>query len=323
MPRVSILLPAFRPAFLDACVASALAQTCGDFELLIGDDCPDGSVAGVLAKWSDPRIRYLPNPNRGVPASNRDMLLGHAVGEYIKFLFDDDLLLPRCLEVMCAIADAAEAQLVFAAAYQIDPVGLTREPTGALAPDGAAIVDRDSLFRHALAPAYNFLGGPVNTLIAAAALSDLTAPFGLEGNRMRFLTDVALYANFADAGHRIIGTGARLSAVRVHGGQTSHPDSPVFAAGVYEWEYLTRWAADRWPVAPAATIAALESQHRWFATHLPRHPRLGEFIALGSAPDSAGAFLHPAFRALLADAWREIDAAGRLTPAQAGVSSAS
>ncbi|WP_249009105.1 glycosyltransferase [Conexibacter sp. DBS9H8] len=36
MPRVSILLPAFRPDFLDACLASALAETCGDVELRIG-----------------------------------------------------------------------------------------------------------------------------------------------------------------------------------------------------------------------------------------------------------------------------------------------
>ena len=311
MPRVSILIPAFRPQFLDACIASALAQTFKDFELLIGDDSPGEDVTSVLAKWRDPRIRYMRNPNRGTPASNRDMLIAEASGDSIKFLFDDDLLLPQSIETLCAIADATQAKLVFHTNYMIDAAGRTSQPPLALPEGQAASFSRELLYEVMLKPAINVVGGPVNTLISTEALRAVPAPFGLDGNRMRFLTDMALYVNMVDAAP-IVGTGNRLSAFRVHAGQASSQESPIFAAGVFEWEYLARWAADHWPIDYATCVATIEERHRWYPHFLPRHPELQRFIDLGAQPDESGTFLHAGFRAVLEDCWAAIDAAGTL-----------
>ena len=49
-PSVSILIPAFRPDWLDVAVASALAQTHNDFELLVSDDSAGDAVASVMSK---------------------------------------------------------------------------------------------------------------------------------------------------------------------------------------------------------------------------------------------------------------------------------
>lgn len=315
MPKVSIAIPAFRPQFLDACVASALAQTFRDFELLIGDDTPGDDVSSVLAKWRDPRIRYLRNPNRGTPGSNRDMLIAAAGGEYLKFLFDDDLLLPQSVETLCAYADSTHAKLVFHANYMIDSVGRTSQPPLALPEGNAAEFSKEVLYAALIKPAINIIGGPVNTLIALEELRTLDLPFGIDGNRMRFLTDMALYVNMVDRGP-IVGTGDRLAAFRVHGGQASNPDSPIFAAGVFEWEYLARWAADHWAIDFPTCVATIEERHRWYQHYLPRHPELQRFIDLGPQPDDSGRFVHAAFLDVLQGCWASIDAVRRQTPLQ-------
>lgn len=310
MPKVTIAIPAYRARFLDACVASALAQTFADFELLIGDDCPTDDVRSVLSKWKDPRIRYLRNPSRGTPGSNRDMLIAEATGQYLKFLFDDDLLLPLSVETLCLAAEATQAKLVFHAHYVIDDSGRTSQPALGLPEGQAAELDRGLVFEAMLAPAQNIVGGPVNTLVSLDALRAMPAPFGLDGNRMRFLTDMALYVNMADRGP-IVGTGNRLSCFRVHGGQSSSQTSPIFAAGVFEWEYLMRWAADHWPIDYATCVKTIEERHRWYA-HFPQYPELRRFAELGAQADDSGFFLHAEFLALLTQCWASIDSAGSL-----------
>jgi glycosyltransferase involved in cell wall biosynthesis len=104
---VSICIPTYnRPEFLRRAVESCWAQTYPNFEIIITDNSvkPDGSInyesAEMAAKWKDPRLRYYHNGgnigahNSSVKCKN----LGR--GKYIKFLMDDDLLKPRCLELM-------------------------------------------------------------------------------------------------------------------------------------------------------------------------------------------------------------------------------
>ncbi|HUY11289.1 MAG TPA: glycosyltransferase, partial [Candidatus Dormibacteraeota bacterium] len=77
-PEVSILVPAFRPQFLDLCISSALGQSFDDFELILSDDSHGDTVGSVISKWQDPRIRYRSNPARQILGANRDFMLGQA-----------------------------------------------------------------------------------------------------------------------------------------------------------------------------------------------------------------------------------------------------
>ena len=105
-PKVSICVPTYNGAvFLGETLASISAQTFGDFEVLIVDDgSTDGSV--VLAERfaaTEPRARVVRNAVRtGSSARNANTCLNHARGEWIKFLFQDDLMAPTCLERMLA-----------------------------------------------------------------------------------------------------------------------------------------------------------------------------------------------------------------------------
>ena len=80
--KVSVLMPVYRPdsRFLREAIASVLAQTFGDFEFLILDDCPADDRSQVVAEFSDPRIVYMRNEsNLGISAS-RNLLVERARG---------------------------------------------------------------------------------------------------------------------------------------------------------------------------------------------------------------------------------------------------
>ena len=108
-PRVSVCIPVYnRPDYIVEAVDSVLAQTFGDFELIIVDNCSTDDTPAVIERLAagDNRISFYKNDrNLGICSSlNRLMLL--ARGEYIKFLFSDDLLEPRCLEVFVEVLDS-------------------------------------------------------------------------------------------------------------------------------------------------------------------------------------------------------------------------
>jgi glycosyltransferase involved in cell wall biosynthesis len=103
-PRVTVLLAVYNGgAYLGEAVASVIAQTYDDFEVLIVDDASlDGAVEGLP---HDPRIRVLRNErNLGqIPSLNRG--LREASGELVARLDHDDVCLPHRLERQVELLD--------------------------------------------------------------------------------------------------------------------------------------------------------------------------------------------------------------------------
>lgn len=79
---------------------SCLAQTYSNFEIVITDNSTDDRTAKMAGRWPDPRIRYYKNEGNIGPVGSCNRGVALAQGKYIKFLMDDDLLKPRCLELM-------------------------------------------------------------------------------------------------------------------------------------------------------------------------------------------------------------------------------
>lgn len=91
-PRVTVFMPVYnRETYVAAAIESVLAQTFGDFELLILDDGSTDRTPEILAGFGDPRIRLVRNEsNQGIPAArNRGLEL--ARGEFLAMLDSDDL----------------------------------------------------------------------------------------------------------------------------------------------------------------------------------------------------------------------------------------
>jgi glycosyltransferase involved in cell wall biosynthesis len=99
-PLVSVLLPVYKPhpVFFPVAVRSVLAQTLGDFELLIAERPSALSAAEMLRQTPDPRITHLlcPEPTSLVEQLNRGLRV--ARGRYIARLDADDIADPRRLE---------------------------------------------------------------------------------------------------------------------------------------------------------------------------------------------------------------------------------
>lgn len=124
-PKVSVLIPTFNYArFLPEAVESVLAQDFPDFELLIVDDCSTDNTAEVVRPFClrDARVRFTVNPANLGLANNWNGCLDRARGEYIKFLFGDDLLSdPGALRKMIALLqNHASAKLAASARLILD-----------------------------------------------------------------------------------------------------------------------------------------------------------------------------------------------------------
>ena len=92
-PRVSFVVPCYRLAhLLKECVDSILAQTFGDLEVLIMDDCSPDDTPQIAKSFTDPRVRHIRNdPNLGhLRNYNKGIFL--ARGQFIWLISADDRL---------------------------------------------------------------------------------------------------------------------------------------------------------------------------------------------------------------------------------------
>lgn len=99
-------MPCFnRQDYIGESIESVLAQSFGDFELIITDNCSTDGTVEIIKKYvsKDSRVRfYVNDSNLGVTGNlNKGILLGR--GEYIKPICSDDLLTPRCLEIFADV----------------------------------------------------------------------------------------------------------------------------------------------------------------------------------------------------------------------------
>lgn len=97
----SILIPAYKSAFLDECIESVLQQTYNNFEVIIVDDASPEDLRSIVGKYQDNRISYHRNDvNYGAlnVVKNWNKCLEYSKGDYVICMGDDDRLAPHCLE---------------------------------------------------------------------------------------------------------------------------------------------------------------------------------------------------------------------------------
>ena len=93
--KFSIIMPTYRrPHTLPRAIASVLAQTYRVWELIVVDNA--GDVSGVP---DDPRIRLVRHAEKPSASYARNQGLGHATGDVVCFLDDDDIAVPVALQV--------------------------------------------------------------------------------------------------------------------------------------------------------------------------------------------------------------------------------
>jgi glycosyltransferase involved in cell wall biosynthesis len=91
-PFISICIPAYkRTDFLQRVLDSIRIQSFKDYEVVVTDDSPDGSVKALTDSYSSAfNLRYFKNPqNLGTP-ENWNEGIRKASGKWIKIMHDDD-----------------------------------------------------------------------------------------------------------------------------------------------------------------------------------------------------------------------------------------
>jgi glycosyltransferase involved in cell wall biosynthesis len=184
-PLVSVCIPTYLGAvFLADSIDSVLQQTYPDFELWVLDDNSPDETQTLVARYTDPRIKYLRNVTNLGPQGNWNRCLELAQGKYYKLLPHDDLLAADCLEQQVTVLEADQAgeiALVFGSRQIIDPGGrvlMTRGLPGAKAGRVAAL----DLIRRAVRAGANPIGEPGNglfrrELINKVGLYDASHPY--------------------------------------------------------------------------------------------------------------------------------------------------
>jgi len=114
-PLVSVCIPAYNgERYLKECIDSILAQTFTDFELLIIDDSSSDKTFEIAQEYAknDSRIKVFKNEKNLGLVGNWNRCIELAQGEWIKFVFQDDLIVSNCLERMLQACDT-ECKIAF------------------------------------------------------------------------------------------------------------------------------------------------------------------------------------------------------------------
>ena len=148
-PEISVVIPVYNTGkILQETIDSVLDQTFENFELIIIDDgSTDPETLNILKVQSDRRIRLIRQQN-SVVAYARNRGIAEARGNYIAFLYHDDLFLPEKLMTAKKIMEEnPECITVYSG---IIPCG---EPDGNIlhlpeteVPDFAALLERNLIY---------------------------------------------------------------------------------------------------------------------------------------------------------------------------------
>ncbi|MDL2210579.1 glycosyltransferase [Desulfovibrio sp. OttesenSCG-928-O18] len=171
MPKVSVLMASYNhERYIEEAVASILAQSFKDFELIVVDDAsPDNSVE-ALRKIRDPRLKLIQHEqNKGVCVTFNDAFAASS-GEYIALIGSDDRWHPKKLTTQTEFLDQhPDILAVFSTVRKIDAHGNVLESGGRC--DFPQDVDRWKVLRGIFAK-LNYLNAPSEMLRRSAIEAD-------------------------------------------------------------------------------------------------------------------------------------------------------
>jgi GT2 family glycosyltransferase len=194
VPRVSVVVPLYqKQRYIGRTVASVLAQTFTDFELVVLDNaCTDGS-ADVVRAFADPRIRLERNPETVPVTENFQRAVRLARAPLVKVVNADDLLAPTVLAEQVAVMDA--------------------DPTLALVSCRHDLVDDDDrvIARGRALRSTDLLGRRDATTVLRRIVRHRGSPIGVPGNMLFRRDAFDAVGGFPDNGYALdVGLAARL-----------------------------------------------------------------------------------------------------------------
>ena len=123
--KLSVGLPVWNgEEFLEGAIRCILAQSFGDFELVISDNASTDRTAEICHSFDDSRIVYHRHEENLGAAWNFNRVFELCRGEFFKWAAHDDLVAPsyfqKCID---ALHDDPEAILAYTGVHSIDENG--------------------------------------------------------------------------------------------------------------------------------------------------------------------------------------------------------
>jgi len=226
-PIISVCVPTYNGAkYFRECLDSILVQTLTDFELLIVDDHSSDDTLKIAQEYvsRDARVRVTKNDRNLGLVGNWNRCVELAQGEWIKFVFQDDLIAPTCLEKMLAACDADSA-IAFCRRDFIFEEG-TPERTKRIYAK-FALPERDMPFKRQLSAkeyskvaldrlGFNFVGEPTVLMIRKSTFEQ----FGNFNPHLIQICDLEMWTRIA-SNVGIVYVPESLATFRVHAGATT------------------------------------------------------------------------------------------------------
>jgi glycosyltransferase involved in cell wall biosynthesis len=274
---VSVLIPAFKPAFLREALQSALNQTHGNLEILVGDDSGHPLIKQTIDELADPRITHLPMHliTGGNVRLNALMLWWRSKGRYVRYLYDDDVIYPRSTEVLVDLLKAHDGCAM--AWHQRDVIDEHSRLLGRLdflKEKRWAVIDRDLMLSN-LSTMANFIGEPSFTMFDRKHHPDFRFN-RYEDFDLRFLWDVGSCLEAAKHGPAV-GSCEHLGGFRIHDQQISNAAKPNYVFGCIEWELVFRNELVRGRMDEDKAYDVLKRMRRLYDIKMPQAPALLPF----------------------------------------------
>jgi len=215
-PLVSVIIPAYNRAHLiGRALASVLAQSYRNFEIIVVDDASTDDLAAALAEVDSQQLRCLTHPrNRGAAAA-RNTGIAAAKGEFVAFLDSDDAWFPdKLAQQVAAMRDQPPDVAGHVCAYDCLREGYSPR---VIAPGWTSLTFR----RHQL------LGctcGPGTTLLCRRSIF---AEIGPIDEALRRLEDWDWLLRLSEKGYRLLASPSALARVEV---SSSAPGRAIAAA---------------------------------------------------------------------------------------------
>ena len=149
-----------------------------DLELVIIDDDSPDNTSEIVARYDDPRIRYVRNPHNLGPEANWNRCLEEARGRYFKLMPQDDLLYPDALKCQVALLEedhAGRLALVFGSRNVINSAGRVITVRGYPGGREGVICSRE-LMRRCVRYGTNLIGEP-GAVLMRKSLAVRVGPF--------------------------------------------------------------------------------------------------------------------------------------------------
>lgn len=131
MPHISLIVPVYNASsYIEDCLASLMAQTMDDIEVLLIDDHGNDDSMQRAQRYVEEHpckklFRYLETPHNMGPGPARNVGIEAAQGEYIGFVDSDDVVAEDFCELLYGAAKQYDADLVYCQAELVKPEGTT------------------------------------------------------------------------------------------------------------------------------------------------------------------------------------------------------